>query len=155
MAKISIIKVLLVFFIFFSVLFATLVAVNLSADTYYTTTVSYLQNISILAIASTSVQIPAMACIAGAMHYFLHRGYFNPKSAKLLTIAAYILLANIIINIMLTIELNYLPGTVAWEILPKMLFGHLSQLLICIGILAVADFIKQGKNIENENNLTI
>jgi hypothetical protein len=155
MTKISILKILLAFFAFFSVLFIVFFINYAFSDYHYGDNSIIAQNRWVINITDAMVQLPSILCIIIAMHYFLRFGYFNIKSTKFLNLSAYIMLSGIVVNLILDIALNIIPGHAAWSQLPMQLFFKLPELLISLGILTVSDFIKQGIGIQNENNLII
>lgn len=155
MAKISVIKVLLSVFGVISIAFIVFIAKLPDVHGVTITNDPSLRNMKIIGIVNGIMQLPVIACLITAMHYFLRYGYFNQKSISLLKATAYIMAAGVSIQLILNLALNYIPGWTPWARLPSVLLSLMPQLLISLGIRTVADFLKQGRNLEAENNLTI
>lgn len=154
MTKISILRILLTFFAFFAVLFL-IVMIKMPVHSYTITNNPAEENTQLIMTIGASLQFPVIICLIIAMHYFLQYGYFNTKSVKMLRASAYIMAGSAVLELVLYLVLNYIPGWEEWTSLPLTFFGRSSELLISLGILVVADFVKQGISIQKENNLTI
>lgn len=154
MAKISIIKILLSFFGFFLLLFIVM-GIRITSENWDLTTDITVRNLKFIGVINGIVKLPSVTCLILAMHYFLRYGYFNPKSSYLLRLTAYIIAVGAVLQLLLHLVLLYIPGRIEWGRFASTLFSTIPGLLFSIGILVLVDFLKQGRNIESENNFTI
>ncbi|RWX00218.1 DUF2975 domain-containing protein [Flavobacterium cerinum] len=84
--------------------------------------------------------------------FFIQRSFFNFKSALYLSKGGYIIAATGIISF--TYNMTKLAGKSREELITNIILNCL-MLIIGFGLTAVADIIKKGESIKQENDLTI
>ena len=106
--------------------------------------------------------LSSMIYLQGSVSSFIKHNFFNPKSVKYLKYSGVLLLVYSLAGIAFTIIFvlankslkNGFPDMDSLNFLFKS-NSHIATLIIAIGIFIVADIIKSGVTIKQENELTI
>lgn len=108
-----------------------------------------------LSIATFLTVIIASINIVKALNKVLRFGYFDSDTAKRIRTAGILLISSGIIQLFGMLFIHYATDNKYHRNLFAILTDVLSTPLIGFGLIVIADFIKKGAIIEQENQLTI